>query len=1033
MGRARARRSAVAALLASVLVVCGLVTTLITSLGPLTQDALDASTEALPADESVVEVTTAYDEDAPDAQQAAVRAALSTVTAPLGGDIVSRAEGVAFDLLDRPGATAGIDYFTFSSVTGADARIELASGRLARAADTPEVVVPRAVADRFEVGVGDRLRLRSRYDDVVVRPVVVGVWRPPGPEQQRWLGGMLGTSPGPADDTEDDATAGHRWPPLLTTGRVFRATAGPVPSIKWRAVPDLGELTPARLPTLADAVARTATEVEAAEAETGASLQLHHPLPHVVTGQQRAVAVFRSLLLVPAVLLLILGLVGLTMVAGLLAASRETEETLLRSRGASPWQLTRPTLVEASTCGALGALAGPLLAAWAGPSDGLGSLGPTGWLTGAAAGLACAVALALPSAVRAVSRRGERSEPSPREKRRRTAAAAFGLLLLLALGGAAIVQLLRYETVAAVDGRAGSVDPLLVASPGLVLVTGCVVLSLLAVPLARLLAHLTAGARGLPGPLSTRAVARAAGSAVPLMLLVACGSGVVWFAAVQQSSQAAGRQDRATYMVGADLRVEHGATVGDDSLATGAALVGIDGVRAALPVREDTVNVGRDQVDLLVTDLDEVGGTALDAERHDFAPDPGVLATAVERAWTRGGIDVPAGTRRVEVGVDAPVDGLRVVVLLADADGSLRTATARADGRRATLTWPAGLTEQQRLVGLDVTGSFPGCATADGESARLGLAGLRVDGTVTPARVQWYGGPDAAAGEIRHACSTGSAFALTGLVDAVTGQGGASPALLTAGLASEIDVAPGDEVRFTLGGDPVDLTVAGIVPGLPGVADGEEGVLLDTATVAPSLLRAGQQVGPTAWWVDTAGSPPGVVDAVRARLPEESVVRSRAEVLEALDDDPGTGGAGLASSLWATVVGGGAVCLLLLCAAALLRRGQRAREAGVLRALGAGQRSVVGVIGGEYALTAGLGALAGAAVGTGVVALVLPVVTLGPGGLPLMPPVDLSVPWPVVLGGTVALLLVPLLLVLALARADAHAAMVSDLRSLEHG
>lgn len=1035
-GRASTRRSAVAALLVSVLVICTLVTTLITAMGPLTQSALDASTAALPVDDTVVEVRTSYDDDDPQAQDAAVRAALAPVNDPLGGDIVSRAEGVTYDVVDNRRAAQP---FAFSALAGADDRLELAAGRMPQPTSPQrsalEVAVAQEVAERFDLAPGDRLRLRSRYDESVVSPTVVGIWLPPDPDQRRWLDGLIGSDPDDAAPASADE-AGRQWPPLLTTQGAFRQVAGPVPSITWRAVPDLARAEPEDLPELAKAAAGAQDDLEAAEAETGSSLQISNPLPDVVEGQQRAVAVFRSLILVPAVLLLILGLVGLTMVARLLAGSREGEETLLRSRGGSPWQLVRPTLLEAVGCGLLGAVAGPIVAAFAGPVDGLDDLGVTGWVTGAAAAAACTVALVLPSAVRALSQRGERSDPSPKERRRRVAGLAFGLILVVALGLTAVTQLLRYETVGSASSGT-SVDPLLVGSPGLVLVSGCVLLTLAAIPLARLLTSASSGLRGLTGPLSTRSVARAAGSAIPLMLVVASGTGIVWFASFQETSQRDAREARATYAVGADLRAQVSQSSTDGSLETVRDLRSVTGVAGVMPVRSESVTVDREPVDVVMADLSATSGTALDPAVFDSAPSRAAKRQLVDRSWATSGdaVEIPAGTQDAVLRFDNPGAVVSGTALLAAADGTVSSTVMDSDGRRARLHWPEGLPGTHRLVGLEVTAELPECAAGTARTARIGLDTVRVAGQTFSPNLEWSSGADGPADRIEHDCSTGRTAHSNAVVVASPDDGSAPPAAITRGLAQTIGVDPGDEVRFSLGSSTLDVSVAAVLPVIPGVEDGNEGVLLDHSTAAGVLLRSGRSIAPTSWWIDIrpGADSASVADAVRAQLGAGTPVSTREQMLDELDDDPGTGGAGLAASLRWTALGGGAVCLLLLSAAALLRRGDRARQAGVLRALGAGQRSVVGVIGGEYVLTVGLGAVVGAVVGTGVAALVLPVVTLGPGGVALIPSPVLSAPWLVVLLSTAALLLAPLTLVLSLARADARAAMVTDLRTLEHG
>jgi ABC-type antimicrobial peptide transport system permease subunit len=98
----------------------------------------------------------------------------------------------------------------------------------------------------------------------------------------------------------------------------------------------------------------------------------------------------------------------------------------------------------------------------------------------------------------------------------------------------------------------------------------------------------------------------------------------------------------------------------------------------------------------------------------------------------------------------------------------------------------------------------------------------------------------------------------------------------------------------------------------------------------------------------------------------------------------------------------------------------------VLVAVGARRSDLVGVLGVEYLITAGAGALAGGALGAVVAGVTLRSMTLGPDGRLLVPAPELVAPWPMLLGGLVVLVAVPLLAMLALRRLDHGRELVAD-------
>ena len=91
-------------------------------------------------------------------------------------------------------------------------------------------------------------------------------------------------------------------------------------------------------------------------------LQVTTRLPQVLDGIASNIVLARSLFTIGALELLLVAGAALVLAARLLASLRDEESALLRARGATRWQLTRPVLAEAlvigAAAGAVGVLAG---------------------------------------------------------------------------------------------------------------------------------------------------------------------------------------------------------------------------------------------------------------------------------------------------------------------------------------------------------------------------------------------------------------------------------------------------------------------------------------------------------------------------------------------------------------------------------------------------------------------------------------------------------------------------------------------------
>ena len=578
--RALANPAPVAAVAINVLVVCTLVAGLAASLTLLQRDALRSALDLAPPEETVLAVTSPYDDEAAAAQDAAVRAALAPLVDVAGGGVVSLAESGTYD---RAGARRSDEGVGFTAIAGADPWLETVDGSLPTAGDGPlEVAAP----DGSDLAVGDALTVVSRTDGRRVAATVVGTWAA-GEGSQRWLG--------PVDPRS-----------LLVSPDAFGEVAGTGTLARWRAVPDLDALEPDQLATLSDAVGTTLGEVDAAGEEVSASVQSDTGLVEVLDDRARELTVLRALLLVPAGLLMLVAAAGLVLVAAGLADVRRGEESLLRSRGAGYRQLAAPTVVETLVvCGAA-ALVAPLLS-WAVVriGDVRPPLDPAAWAGSSLAAGACAVALSIPVVVRAVT--GDRGQQlsAERQRRRGLTLLVTTVLVVLGLGALALVTLRGFgDTVESATVRSTSVDPLLVASPALVLLAITVVTSVLVLPPAFRLLATAAASRGVPLAIGARFASRAPVTAVPVALATTLAVGTLAFAAVEHSSSAAARDDRAAYVAGPDARVL--APSGAARAGAGTeqqVLAALPGVEQAVGVHRSTVFLEDLRAEVLVTDV----------------------------------------------------------------------------------------------------------------------------------------------------------------------------------------------------------------------------------------------------------------------------------------------------------------------------------------------------------------------------------------------------------------------------------------------
>ena len=695
-----------------------------------------------------LDVSLSSDPGSIDSLDAAIRPEIQGAIAATGGDVVRVARSGSFADPTTPEADVH-DLTIFSSVEGLEDRATLVGGAWPTAGQEPlQVTVSDVGARTLNVKVGQRLDLVSRLDPGRrVSAVVAGIWTI-DPNDALWLGDELDTT-----GTTGGGSFTTRGPLFLREADIVALGGGPTRlQLAWRGLPDIPNLRVDGVQALRDGANDLSARLRGV-VPVQTSPRVTTTLPALLDDVGRSVLVSRSGVILLTIQFAILAGYAVVLVAGMLVERRRSEIALMRSRGASAGHLVAMAVLEAAFLAIPAAVLAPFLAlgvvailGTVGPTAGLGlletaSIGQNAVLVSALAGLACIVALTLPTLSVSASPAGARAATG--RGARTTLAQRLGLdLALVAVAGVALWQLRLYGAPLTRNARGTlGLDPLLVAAPAIGLVGGAV-LALRVVPrLAELGERLLVGGRGLVGSLGGRQLARRplryTRAALLLMLAAALGTLGAAHAATWTRSQV----DQAAYQAVADVRAIEGSYPTMPTWAVGPRYRAIDGVTAATPIDITKVNVGRTIRDGILVALDPT--TAATIVAGGSAPDPRRTASLQAVSADRVAVPVvplPGSPTRLAITVDAALvadpdvgagaiaagtGGLTIRAVIRDGDGRLfRTSTAGA-----TLT-EAG---QRLIISLrdagDVDG-IVGAATIDPAlkpAAPLALEAIELD------------------------------------------------------------------------------------------------------------------------------------------------------------------------------------------------------------------------------------------------------------------------------------------------------------------
>jgi hypothetical protein len=993
---------------------------------------------------------------------AGIRPEMARATAATGGDVVRIARSGSF--ADAATAAADVhDLTTFASVEGLENRVRLVEGAWPTAGGEPlQATVSDAGARALNVRVGGRLDLVSRLDPTRrVSVVVAGIWSV-DVDDALWLGDELDTT-----GTTNGGTFTTRGPLFVREADIVALGGGPTRlQLEWRGLPDIPNLRVEGVDDLRNGANDLAARLRGVvPAQT--SPRVTTTLPALLDDVGRSVLVSRSGVILLTIQFAILAGYAVVLVAGMLVERRRSEIALMRSRGASAAHLVAMAVLEAAILAIPAAALAPFLALGVvailgavGPTAGLGlldtaSIGQSAILVSALAGLACIVALTLPTLSVSASPAGARAATG--RQLRTTLAQRLGLdLALVAVAAVALWQLRLYGAPLTRNARGTlGLDPLLVAAPAIGLVGGAV-LALRVVPrVAELGEGLLVRGRGLVGSLGGRQLARRplryTRAALLLMLAAALGTLGAAHAATWTRSQV----DQADYQAVADVRTTQSDYATIPTWAVGSRYRGIDGVTAATPVDTAPVNVGRTIRDGTLLAFDPATAGAL-IGGGTSRPDRAALIDALgSKRLAIPVVALPGLPTRIALTVDAAFKadpevgtgtitpgsgGLGVSAVIRDGDGRLfRTSTAEGELSGAaqrlvlSLVDAGDATRSAGAASLDPALRPAGPLALEGITVLVHPSGelvIRGEATITaveatdapagdagwsPVTVNgaapgWSWRQDDADRSVSYRPPDGQPLTIAiGERDAVFGGAGAPgrtfrlaagpgpderiPAIVSESFLAKAGADVGDELDLSSLGQQIPITIVGRATLFAPLDPNVPFALVDLATFDTLRdLADGSTRGATEWWLTTRpGSEAGVVAALRARDAGTSRVIGREELGHDLASDPVP--LGLIG-----VLGLGSIAAMLFAGIGFLvsstiSTSERIGEFALLRALGLSTRQLRLWLSIESVFLLVVGLVAGSLLGLLLAWLVLPFATLTQTGAAPIPAPIVEIPW----------------------------------------
>ena len=981
-----------------------------------------------------------------------VRELVAGALGPAAGGIAFSGMSESYGLPTGDPQSAPTTRFAFGD--GLDTHARLVRGRWA--VDTGAVLTPELEATVSEpaavalgVDAGSALVVTSRFDPgrrFTVR--IVGIFAIDDPADAFWgANDLLLTG---SEQRGPFTTVGPIYVgPNALLGRTIVTWA----SLLWRAAPAFDRLAPADLGWVSGNVSALGDRL-AGRLGRGQAIVVTTGLPRLLAGVSDGLTQADSGATLVTGQIVVIAMYALILVAALVVGQRRATTSLLRARGASSRHLIGLALIEAGIvavpAAALGLPLGLGLAVFlanSGPSLASASATlvpaivqlsePVVGLAALAA-IVATIGLTVPTAFAV----GPLARVHRSPGRQRAAALLQRSRIDLALVGLGAFGLWRLRESA--DATQRTATPLAVAGPAIGLLAGAILLLRIVPVVGRAIerAFVTGGSVG--AALSVRSVARRSTAYGRPALLFAMSAAIGLFAIGYGRTWEGSQRDQAAQAVGADIRGQAGPTPHVTDQAAAAAYSGIPGVTRVTPVVHEDFATGPALQHGLLVAIEPQGMGAVAAFRPDLATRPfaDLMASLVAGRPDPPVVDLAAGTRRVRVRVDLSLAavgsaahlptgwaGLSVTLVLRDGGGVLH--------RVASSPGP-GSPDDAFVVPVDsataVAGRSPGAILA----IELGLAlpgGQMLSGSVGIRSLETSattGNDDWTAAD--------SAIPFTSWT-LIRSAFGVRPTALPSGPAT----VPGDLIEGTIATDAAlsgpgtvtivarpaalanlaDAPLAGLVdPALLAATGASNGDVVlvrhassvirrirvsDTVTAFPSLASPGFAIvdlgslqlaqyaadgtfaTPDEWWLSvTPGTERSVVAALSVGQAALQGVRSRAAETASRTNDPIA--LAVSGMLVLAALAAGAFAAIGFAAAAWASTHSRLGEFAVARALGLSRGQVLGWLVLEQAFPALIGVIWGIVLGLALEWLVLPAVTLGPGGAPAVPPALVSAP-----------------------------------------
>ncbi len=917
-----------------------------------------------------------------------------------------------------------------------------------------EAAVGEPAALAMHVDAGSLLDVGSRLDPKVrFRVHIVGVFAANDPADAFWGGDPLLLT-----GSEQRGPFTTNGPLFIGRQALLLRTIVTRVSLAWRAVPRFEAFAPENLATIGGNVGALPDRL-AGRLGRGQAIVVGTELPRLLGAVSIGLTQADSGSGLVAGQMVVLALYALLFVAALVVGQRRATTSLLRARGASSRHLVGLALIESLFVAVPAAALGLPLGLWL--ATFLAAAGPSVAATSALiapavvqlsqevvelAGVAALVAVAgltLPTALAV----GPLARVHRSPGRQRAAALLQRSRIDLALAGIGAIALWRLR------GSAGPGDvtatPLAAAGPAIGLLAGAILLLRIVPVIGRgMEAGLVRGG-SVAGALSVRSVARRSAAYGRPALLFAMSAAIGLFAVGYARTWQGSQRDQAAHAVGADIRGQVGPGAALADTAAAAAYLAIPGVTGATPVvHEDFATASDLQHGMLLAVVPEAM-SSIAAFRPDLAGRPlgDLMAGLAAARPDLPMLALPAGARRVRVGVDldlSPVGGaanlpagwagLSLALVVRDADGTLHRITSSpalgAPGDPFVVPIPAPLAmagaRTAGIVACELQLALPGGQVLAGS---VGIQGLET--SLAPAGGSWA--PIAAGATFQAWTMIRSAFdvrptplaaapgapgdVIAGTVGPeapLTGPGTqtivARPSALAdlagAPLAGLVDQAvltstgtsAGDVILVRHASSVVRkiraLDVVTAFPGLPvtGIAIVDLGSFQLTRYASDGTIPA-----PDEWWLSVSPATDRAVAAALSVGPAAlQGVRSRVIETESHLNDPIA--LAISGMLILAAAAAAGFAAIGFAAAAWASTQSRLAEFAVARALGLSGRQIGGWLVLEQAFPVATGVGWGIALGLALEWLVLPAVTLAPGGGPALPPALVAVPLDLIAG-----------------------------------